>query len=306
MCFLETLITNIHYKHLFQRIFPFILLTPAMIVMAGILVYPSIYNLWLSLWNFKLLDRENAFFVGLDNYINIFVHDPLFWIACRNTLIFVVASVMFEFLLGMIAALLLVKKSGTTRRILSSLIILPYMISPPVVGLTWRLLWTYEYGLINYLLRILGMTPIHWLGDPSMAMISIIITEVWRNTPFIILILMAGLVSLPIEPYEAAQIDGASAWQRYKYITLPLIIPSITIALLLQTIFAIRVFGVIFTLTRGGPGTATLPLGILLYRQTFRFFQGGYAAALAMIILVIGLVVSTFYLRLLYKKRTTG
>ncbi len=162
-------------------------------------------------------------------------------------------------------------------------------------------MWHYNLGLINGALSWVGLEPVRWLSTPELALFAVIITEVWRNTPFMTIILVAGLISLPVEPYESATIDGASAWQRFKWITMPFLIPTITVGLLLQTVFAIRVFGIVFTLTGGGPGNATLPLGILLYRQTFRYFQGGYSAALAIVMLVVGLVVSFGYLSLLKK-----
>jgi multiple sugar transport system permease protein len=216
--------------------------------------------------------------------------------------VFVVSAVFLEFIFGMICALILAQKSDTVRRVVGSLLILPYMIAGSVAGLIWRLLWTYEYGLVNYVLNLLGFQSQRWLGDPAMAMVSVIITEVWRNTPFVTLVLLAGLMSIPREIYESARVDGANVLQRFKRLTLPLLSPAITIALLFRTIFAIRVFDVIYTMTRGGPGTATMPIGILLYNQNFRFFQVGNAAALALVILAVGMVISFFYLRVVYRR----
>jgi multiple sugar transport system permease protein len=291
----------IHWRRIRNASVPYLLVAPAFIVLCVILVYPSIYNLWLSLWDWQYINPARASFVGLRNYIDL-MSDSYFWRALRFTLRFTLISVSLEFLLGLVSALILAKKSERVRRVAGSALLLPYLIAGSVAGLVWRLLWTYEYGLVNYLLSLVGVKPIQWLGNPLFANIAVIVTQVWRNFPFTTIVLLAGLVSLPREPYEAALVDGASGWQRFRFVTLPLLSPSITIALLFRTIFSIRVFDVIFTLTRGGPGNATLPLGILLYNQTFRFFEGGYAAALSMIILAIGMVFSMFYLRILYRR----
>ncbi len=277
------------------------LLVPSFAIITVILIWPSVQNIALSFFDFRLPQRHHMVFVGFDNYIRLLFEDRLFHRAFINTSIFVVGSVTLQFVLGFAIALALATKSHWFRRITGPIFTLPYMISPAVVGLTWRLMWHYNLGLINGALSWVGLEPVRWLSTPELALFAVIITEVWRNTPFMTIILVAGLISLPVEPYESATIDGASAWQRFKWITMPFLIPTITVGLLLQTVFAIRVFGIVFTLTGGGPGNATLPLGILLYRQTFRYFQGGYSAALAIVMLVVGLVVSFGYLSLLKK-----
>lgn len=283
------------------RLLPYLLLAPSFVILGVILVYPSVYNAFLSVWYWRFTNPASRFFVGLENYA-LLLTDSAFQQAIKVTLTFTVGSVGLEFILGLITALLLAKKSPKVRRILSSLLILPYMVAGSVTGLIWRLLWQYDYGLVNHILAAFGAKPVQWLGDPSLAMVSVIVADTWRETPFVTLILLAGLMSIPQETYEASTVDGASAWQQFCRITLPLLMPAISVALLFRTIFAIRVFDVVFTLTRGGPGTATTPLGILLYKNTFQFFQGGQAAALAMVILLLGLVVSSLYIRLLYRR----
>lgn len=289
-----------------KQLLGYTLLVPSFAVITVVLVLPTIRNIAFSLYDFRLPQRHEMVFVGFDNYIRLLLHDRLFHRAFVNTAIFVVGSVALQFILGFTIALALASKSHLFRRITGPVFTLPYMISPAVVGLTWRLMWHYELGLINGVLVVLGLSPVRWLSTPELALFSVIVTEVWRNTPFMTIILVAGLISLPVEPYESAVMDGATAWQRFKWITTPFLVPTITVALLLQSVFAIRVFGIIFTLTGGGPGNATLPLGILLYRQTFRYFQGGYSAALAIVMLVIGLTVSFGYLALLKKGGETA
>ena len=298
---MKNIVTGVSLKKIARKQLPYLLILPSLLILTVILVWPSIYNLWLSLWRIRLTNPDQTTFVGLRNYIEM-VQDPLFWIAWQNTFVFVVTAVFLEFIIGFFCALILAQQSDLVRRIIGSILILPYMIAGSVVGLIWRLMWTYEYGLVNYALNLLGLPSIRWLGDISLAMISVIITEVWRNTPFVTLVLLAGLMAIPREIYESARVDGANLWQRFRRLTLPLLSPSITIALLFRTIFAIRVFDVIYTLTRGGPGTATMPVGILLYNQTFRFFQVGSSAALALVILFVGMVISSFYLRVIYRR----
>ncbi len=282
------------------------LLVPTFAIIGVILIWPSFHNVVLSLFDFRLTRRDERVFVGFDNYTRLFFDDSTFHRAFVNTAVFVVGTVSLQFLLGLLVALALLTKSHLFRRFTGPIFTLPYMISPAVAGLTWRLMWHYDLGLINTFLVWIGSDPIRWLSNPRLAMLAVITTEVWRNTPFMTIILLAGLVSLPVEPYEAARIDGATAWQRFKFLSIPFLVPTITLGLLLQTVFAIRVFGIVFTLTGGGPGDATLPLGVLLYRQTFRYYQGGYSAAIAIVMLAVGIIVSAGYLKLLSQKGREG
>lgn len=280
---------------------PYLLLAPAYALVTLVLVYPAIENVLLSLWSWRITSPARGVFVGLENYRRLLLEDPEFWPVLGFTAAFTVSTIALEFLLGLGTALLL-SGLGRGRRVLTPFVLLPYMIPAVVVGLVWRLLWTKDYGLVNFLLGRVGIRPVLWLGEPFAAGVAVVVSEVWRSTPFVTLVLLAGLAALPLEPHEAAAVDGASRWQAFRHVTLPLLLPSITVALLFQTIFKLRVFDLIFILTGGGPGIATLPLGILVYRQYFRYFEGGYAAALAVIVLLIGAAVSTVYLRLMYRE----
>jgi multiple sugar transport system permease protein len=280
---------------------PYILIAPALIVLVVILLYPIFYNIYLSLFDWRYINPGVKRLVGLGNYLKLLTDDELFWSALRVTFTFTIGTLILEFCIGMVEALLL-NRLGNSRRIFTSFMILPYMVARIAVGLTWRLLWAYDYGLINYFFVVLGLDPVTWLSGKNTAMFAVMVSEIWRSTPFVTLILLAGLSALPTEPFESARVDGASYPQMFRHITLPLLAPSITVALIFQTIFKIRVFDIIFILTEGGPKTATLPLGILIYRNYFRYYKGGYSAALGVTILVIGLVISILYLRLIYRE----
>lgn len=279
---------------------PYALLSPVYALVGVVLIYPAVQNVWLSLWSWRITAPTQATFVGLENYGRLLLEDPEFVSVLGFTGAFTVSSIALEFLLGLGGALLL-NSLPWVRPAATPLLLLPYMVPAVVVGLVWRLLWTKEYGLVNFLLGLVGLPPVLWLGEPFAAGVAVVVSEVWRSTPFVTLVLLAGLASLPEEPYEAAEVDGAGRWQSFWHITLPLLLPSLTVALLFQTIFKLRVFDLIFILTGGGPGIATLPLGILVYRQYFRYFEGGYAAALAVTTLGIGALVSLAYLRVMYR-----
>lgn len=265
------------------------------------MLYPTLYNIYLSFWKWSYTSPGKARFIGLANYYNAFVQDPTFWEVLRFTLLFTAATIGLEFLLG-IGSALLFNNMRKGRRFAASVFLIPYSVAPIAVGLTWRLLWMNDYGLVNYFLRILGMGTVDWLTDPVASFFAVVIPEVWRSTPFVTMILLAGLASIPEELYEAADVDGCTGWNKFRRITFPLIIPSLTIALMFQTIFKLRVFDLVVTLTGGGPGTATLPIGIHIYRTCFRYLDGGYAATLSVILLILGALTSVLYLKLMFRK----
>src|SRR5437773_8019231 len=179
------------------------------------------------------------------------------------------------------------------------------MILPPVVaGVTWRLIYNPNFGVLNGILRLFGLDTRRWtwLADPSLALPAVILVDVWEWTPFVFLILLAGLQAIPQEPYEAARIDGANAWQTFLHITLPLLIPAILVALLLRTMDLLRIFDQIFILTQGGPGFSTETVSLYIYRTAFRFFDFGYAAAMSFVLLLLTNIVSVGYIRLLQRQ----
>ncbi len=284
-----------------QLLEPYVLIAPAFIILGLILLYPAIYNTYLSFHSWRFASPAKASFVGFQNYAHLFTQDHLFWQVLRFTLAFLVFTISCESFIGMAVALLL-NGLGRATRFIAPLVILPYMTARLAGGLTWRLLWARDYGLLTYLLGFVGLRDINWLGSSGPAFFAVAIPEIWRSTPFVMLILLAGLASIPSEVFEAAKVDGASSRQIFRYITFPLLIPSLLIALTFETIFKLRIFDLIFILTGGGPGTSTLPLGILVYRTYFRYLDGGYAATLSTVLLVLGGVLSALYIKFFYRE----
>ena len=281
-----------------DRALPYLLVAPAALLLGAIFVYPAIENAWLSLWSWKLTAPDRRDFVGLENYLTLFSDSPLFRDALVFTLVYTFVTLAASLLLGLVAALLLHPVS-TRRRLIVALLLLPYVISPVAAGLGWGLIWARDFGLANFLQqRLLGVSPLSWLADPVLASAALMITEIWRSVPFVTLVLLAGLATIPDDLYEAASLDGASRWQELRFITLPLLLPSISVVVVFETIFKLRVFDLIVALTGGGPGTSTHSLGLVLYRLYFRYFDGGNAAAVGMVLLLIGGAFALLYLRL--------
>jgi multiple sugar transport system permease protein len=281
---------------LFRRIEPAFYIAPAFIVLAIVLIYPLGYALWLSVHQWMLRTfRQGVPFVGLKNYIDLF-SNPDFLNSIKITFTFVIFAVGIEFILGMLLALLL-NQEIRGRGLFRALILLPMMCTNVVIGLMWRLLLNYQYGLVNYYIGRLGIVPIEWLSSPKVAMASVVIVDVWNTTSFVALMLLAGLQSLPDEPFEAAKIDGASGVQTFYYLTLPLLKPVILVALLWRFIDTFRIFDVIYLLTAGGPARVTETASIYIYRYGFQSFNLGYAAAASFIMLLIMLIIAGFLAR---------
>lgn len=286
-----------------QQIEPAFYIAPSFAVMAVILVYPLGYSLWLSFhrWTLRTF-KQGIPFVGLENYRQLF-SNPEFWSSLRITFTFVLLAITLEFVLGMALALLLnhdLKAKGLIR----SFILLPMMCTNVVIGLTWRLLFNYEFGIINYYLTQLGFWPVEWLSSPKIALWSVILVDVWNTTSFVALMLLAGLQSLPEEPFEAARIDGANSLQTFLYLTLPLLRQTILVALLWRLIDTFRIFDVVYLLTAGGPARATETVSIYIYRYGFQAFNLGFASAASYIMIVIMLFLAGMMARAIGRSET--
>ncbi|HEY3103725.1 MAG TPA: sugar ABC transporter permease [Pyrinomonadaceae bacterium] len=220
--------------------------------------------------------------------------------ALAHTLVYAAIALTIEFLLGLGLALLL-DSQIRARNIFRVLLLVPLMLAPVVVGVIWRLMLNSNFGAVNATLKSFGVNTdlLTWTASPKLAMASVIIADVWQWTPFMFLILLAGLQAIPQEPYEAALVDGSSPWQTFRHVTLPLLKPAILIALLLRTMDLLRVFDHIFILTEGGPGFATETVSLYIYRTAFRFSNFGYAAAMSFVLLLITNIISLAYIRML-------
>ncbi len=286
------------WRAFYRRIEPALYISPAFIVLFVILIYPLGYSFWLSFHEWTLRGfRKGIPFIGFENYIDLF-SNPEFLKSLRITFIFVIVAIAIEMILGMGIALLLdhdLKGKGFMR----SIILIPMMCTNVVIGLTWRLLFNYEFGLVNYYLGRLGLGPVNWLSDTSVALPAVIIVDVWNTTSFVALLLLAGLQALPEEPYEAATIDGASSWQLFVYLTIPFLRPTILVVLLWQFIDTFRIFDVIYLLTAGGPARATETVSIYVYRNGSQFFNLGYASASSYIMIFFMLIIGAILARII-------
>jgi len=280
---------------------PHFLFLPAAVLLVALLIYPLIQTIGLSFWRWPLLDPSRVSFIGFENYVRMFTRDERFVTSLAFTLQFTVSTIGIEFLLGLASALAL-ERIRLFRGLVSTIVILPYLVAPIAAGLTWRLIWARDFGLANYLLSLVSLGPVNWLAEGGPAFWAVVITEVWRTTPFVTLILLAGLTTIPNELFDASRVDGASAWQVFRRIKLPLLAPSIAVALIFQSIFKLRLFDLVFTLTGGGPGVDTTPLGLLIQRSYFRSFEAGYSSALSVVLLIFGVLISVLYIRLIYRE----
>lgn len=273
-------------------------LTPALVLLVLVVVGPFFYTIALSFTNlsYALPDHDGSF-VGFDNYRRLVRSDPVFWDSFTTTLWFVAASVAVEMCLGFGIALLLAGRLARQRFVLT-LVLVPMMLAPVTIGLIGKLMFQGEFGLASYYLRQIGLLgeQTAMLSDPKLALVAIVILDVWQWTPFVTLVLLAGMLSLPREPFEAAIMDGASRRRILWDITLPLMRPIIGLVLLLRSIDAFKEFDKVFVLTGGGPGTSTELLSIYTWRVNFREWDLGYGAVCAfMVYLVVLILSSVFY-----------
>lgn len=279
------------------------MLLPLLLFVVAVAIYPLFFSIGISLFKYRLTDpNQTRTFIGLSNYIQAF-NDPIVVGSFSNTLIFVIGTVIVEIGLGLGLAMLLSAETRITQFIRSSFL-MPMALPPLVVALIWKSLYNVDFGVIPYYLKILnidlGRGP---LVELSTALPAVMLVDVWQFTPLIMFIFLAGIKSLPQEPYEAATVDGASRWQSFIYLTLPLLKPTFLVALLLRTMQSFKVFDTIYATTAGGPGTATTVLNFQIYKVGLTFFDMGYAAALANILLVIIGLLSMLYVMVLERQQ---
>jgi multiple sugar transport system permease protein len=274
---------------------------PAIILIA-LIIGPLVYSIVLSLFKWRITDINlDKPFVGLDNYKTLFT-DPVVLTALRNTAIYVVASVGIELVLGFIIASALFEMTRG-RRLANSLILLPMIVAPVITALLWRYLLDPQYGLVSQIVVALGAKHgIDFFGSTQLALPALIAVDIWQWTPFVILILHAGMLGISEDQFEAARIDGAGRPRISRSIILPAIAPQILLVLLFRTMDTYRIFDTVFVLTRGGPGTSTETIGLYTYRTGFSYFDMGYAMALSVFILVTVAIISGVYLRLLRRR----
>jgi multiple sugar transport system permease protein len=283
-----------------ERWLKYVLLAPALLVVLAMAGFPLVYSLTLSFRKWKLAQsQEPGGWVGLENYKNLLTDDPEFVESLWATMVFVGADVAATLIVALGFALLL-QRVGRINSFARILLILPFVMSPALIGVSFRFFLNPEYGIAQHLIaKILPfMEGKVWLADSTLAMIAVVGSDVWHWAPYMTLVMLGGLASIPKETLEAARVDGASAWAQFRDITLPQLLPVIGIVVVLKTVFALKAFDTIYTLSNGGPGTSTQTLAYFVYQTAFGYYDMGYAAAAAYVLTALLLVCAVFYVRL--------
>jgi multiple sugar transport system permease protein len=273
---------------------------PALLVIFIFFFVPVAAAFLLSFTDFDIYalgNLEYLRFVGLGNYLRL-IQDPLFWIALRNTLYFVLIGGPLSIGVSLGAALLLNSKLVRFKGVFRSALFMPVVTTLVAVAVVWRYLYHPRYGLLNYGLGLIGVGPINWLGDPTWAMPAIILMAVWKNFGFNMIIFIASLQSIPQHLYEAARIDGADAWRQFRHVTLPLLGPTFIFVTLITLIGYFQLFAEPYVMTQGGPAHSTLSIVLFMYEQGFRWWDLGYAAAVAFVLFLIILAATFLQLKL--------
>jgi len=275
-----------------------IMVIPALVVLGVVYFYPLAYNIDLSLSRWQPTQGIPKTYVGLKNYIDLF-SDDIFRKVIVNTVFFTAVSVPVEFFLGLGLAMLL-NRNIRGRNLFTTLLSLPMIIAPVIAGISWKWLYDYDYGVINYFLSLIGAQRVLWTSDPSIVMYSIIVADIWTTTPFMMLILFAGLQMVPTQQYEAAKVDGASSWQTFWHVTLPSLKAILVVALMIRIIDAFtKLFDIVYILTGGFPFNVSGVLPIYAYRRGLTpFFNLGQGAAVSMITLMFSAVMVAVLLTL--------
>jgi multiple sugar transport system permease protein len=275
----------------------YVYLLPAAICLGGTVLFPILKAIHMSLYQNVLSRPQDYHFIGLGNYVRM-IHDPVFWLTLKNSFVWVVWSVSTQFVLGFLGALIL-NADFKGRTFFRTLNLLPWIIPGVVVGLVWEYLYQPNYGPINDLLRRVGLldVPIAWLSQPAYAMASVIFANIWRGIPFFTIMILAGLQAIPDEVYEAATVDGASVSQRFWNVTLPMLRPIIVVATATRIIWTFNYADLIFVMTAGGPANATQITSTYTLISAYTDLDFGYAATLSVVLLVIMLLFTTFYLK---------
>ncbi|HJQ83541.1 MAG TPA: sugar ABC transporter permease [Candidatus Binatia bacterium] len=273
---------------------------PALAVIAAFFVVPVVASLALSFTDFDvyaLADPGRLRIVGLGNYVRL-LHEPRFWLALGNTAYFVVVGGPLSIAVSLGAALLLSSRLTRWKGLFRTVFFLPVVTTLVAVAVVWRYLYHPRHGLLNQLLAFAGVGPIDWLGDPRWAMPALILLAVWKNFGFNMIVFLAGLESIPEKLYEAARLDGAGAWQRFRHVTLPMLAPTLAFVTIITMIGYFQLFAEPYVMTQGGPAGATLSIVLLMYEEGFRWWNVGAGAAIAFVLFAIVLALTLVQLRL--------
>lgn len=288
---------GLHQRRLSDRVTSWLFLLPALAIVVVAVVIPLINSVFLSTQTVRLnMAHLPPRYVGLDNYSQM-LRDPDFIVTLGNTAVFAIISVAIECILGLMVAMML---SGDSRgaRFLRSLMLVPMIMAPVVSGNLWRMMLDKSTGVINYMLGVVGLPSVNWLGETPIALWSVILVDVWRMLPWVSLLLISGIKAVSLDTIEAGMVDGVSRWGNFRHIILPQLSRIFILVLMIRTIDAFKVFDVVYVMTGGGPGRSTEMLPNYIYTQGLRYFNAGYAAALAISFLAAMSVIATFFMLL--------
>ena len=273
-----------------RQYWPFIV--PAGLVVFAVILFPWLFTLFMSVHDFHIGGERT--FVGLQNYLRMLGDDRFGWAVLR-TLYFTAASVLLPVLLG-VAAAVCFHRNFPGRGLARTIFIMPMMATPVAIALVWTMMFHPQLGVLNYLLTSVGLPPSSWVYESSTVIPTLVMVETWQWTPLVMLIVLGGLASLPNDPYEAAELDGANPFQVFWHVTLPLVWPFIMVAAVIRGVDALKAFDTIFVISNGGPGTSSETLNILLYLEAFSFYDMGYASAIVVVFFVLILLVTLLML----------
>lgn len=283
-----------------DKIMSWLFLMPTLIFLGITALFPLLRSVTLSMYKMKLnMPNMRVRFVGFANYARMLT-DGLLHTSTVNTLFFAVVSVALETLLGLAVAMTICSDKRWARAV-TSVFTVPMIMAPVAIGTLWRMMLDSSTGIVNYLLSLVGVQPVQWLSNPTAAMWSVIFVNVWQLTPWVTVILAAGLKSMPGECLQAGLVDGATPRQIFRHIVLPLLKPILVIVLMIRFIDAFKVFDTVYVMTGGGPGTATEMLPNYIFKQGLKYFDAGYAAALAVVFVLVMTLCSLFFLK--WRKR---
>ena len=256
---------------------PFVL--PALVVVVGVIIFPWAFTLWMSVHEWKV--GGAPVYAGLANYLRL-PNDSRFLEAVSHTIVYTALSIVLPLLFGTLAACIFHARFPL-RGLMRGIFILPMMATPVAIALVWTMMFHPQLGVLNYLLSLVGLPPSLWVFSPGTVIPSLVLVETWQWTPLVMLIVLGGLAAIPTEPYESALIDGATVWQTFRHITLPLITPFLFIAAMIRMIDAVKSFDIIYAITQGGPGTASETINLYLYSVAFAYYDVGYGSAIAVV-----------------------
>lgn len=274
----------------------FLFIGPAIIYLLGFSVFPFLYSVGISLTDLNITRQGTGRFIGPGNFIQLFARDSLFLKAVSNTFLIVILAVSVEMILGyLIAQLFFVAKDMQGISALRTIYTIPIMITPLIFGLTWSYILNPMLGVMNYLFTLIKLKPLPWFGSPATAIYTVIGVDIWQWTPFVVMLLLAGLLTIPPELLDAAEVDGAKWHQRILYIDIPIIKRVLGIAVIMRVMDLFRMFDIIYATTQGGPGGSTEVISMFAYRQSFNYYNIGIGSAASIIALILTIFLSTLF-----------